>query len=228
MEMIELSECLLNHRSSVIASNEEEDVTNKVTYGISIDMTNTDPTSAVTYIDDAVDFTPLSVDLTTGVCDYGSWEDIITNIFGCKPCLWKDGSRTDYLNPNDYTLKADGTEADITSGDEGDVMVEFKKCWYKFSYIYTSSTDIRLTFEIANYNRSKDGFVTAAFKSEDGKASDVNYFYYGAYNGYMDSDSKLRSLSGKTPLYNVSFVNTITYATNLHTNCKIECFYKRT
>ena len=80
-------------------------------YGISIDMSNSDPTTAVSYIDDAVGFTPLSVNLDTGVCDYGDWEDIITNIIGCRPCVIAkdvDGNiETIPINPNDYSLFSD-------------------------------------------------------------------------------------------------------------------------
>ena len=74
-----------------------------MTLGISIDMSNSSPDGAVTYIDDAVGYTPLAVDLDTGVCNYGSWETIINHVIGCKPCLYKDGAKVAYLDPNDYS-----------------------------------------------------------------------------------------------------------------------------
>ena len=161
-----------------------------MTLGISIDMSNSSPADAVTYTDDAVGYTPLAVDLSTGVCNYGSWETIINHVIGCKPCLYKDGAKVAYLDPNDYSKFEDGSDADITSGEAGDVMVEFKKVWYKYAINGTT-----LTFQIANYDRSADGFVNSAFKSMDGNATIKDYMYFGAYEG-LQKDGKTRSLSG--------------------------------
>ena len=163
-----------------------------VTYGISIDMSIGDPAAAVTYTDDAVGYSPLYCNITgDGSCNYGSWENAITGMIGCKPCLVKDGVRTVYLNPNNYAQTIDGSAADITTGADGDVMVEFKKTWYKYGINGTT-----LTFQVANYDRSEDGFVASAFLSTDGSAVEKDYMYYGAYEGYYDG-SKGYSLSGK-------------------------------
>ena len=165
-----------------------------VTYGISIDMSNGDPAAAVTYTDDAVGYSALSCDSSTGACNYGSWEGAITGVIGCKPCLYKDGARVNYLNPNNYAQFEDGSAADITSGNAGEVMVEFKKTWYK----YAVSENV-LTFQIANYDRSADGFVCSAFKSNDGTATVKDFMYFGAYEGYSKGgDDKCHSLSGKS------------------------------
>ena len=180
-----------------------------MTLGISIDMSNSSPDGAVTYTDDAVGYTPLAVDLSTGVCNYGSWETIINHVIGCKPCLYKDGAKVAYLDPNDYSKFEDGSDADITSGEAGDVMVEFKKVWYKYAVDGTT-----LTFQIANYDRSADGFVNSAFKSMDGNATIKDYMYFGAYEGY-DDGTKCRSLSQKDVTNN----NALTYS-DYRTYCK--------
>lgn len=192
-----------------------------LTYGIQIDTSVSDPAAAVTYIDDAVGFTPLTRNPSSGACDYGSWQSIITDWLGVKPCLWSNGNRTTYLNPNNYALTTSGTTADITSGSAGDVMVEFSKKWYRFN-----KSGRYLTFEVSDYDRSNDGFVTTAFLSENGSAQDRDYFYYGAYEGYNLS-SRLRSLSGKTITPNVSYNDWITYASNNNAACTIETLYKR-
>ena len=193
-------------------------------YGISIDMSNSDPTTAVSYIDDAVGFTPLSVNLDTGVCDYGDWEDIITNDFGCRPCLYKEGRVYAYLNPNDYSKSKEGLDMDIYSGNSGDVMVEFKKTWYKYSV----DGNI-LTFQIANYDRSEDGFVCSAFKSMDGSGTVKDYMYYGAYEGYTDSENnKIRSISNKnTNSGGLSFSEIRTYCQNNGSSYGMEDWCKR-
>lgn len=183
-----------------------------VTYGISIDMSNGAPADAVTYTDDAVGYSALSCNDSTGACDYGSWEGAITGIIGCKPCLYKDGARVAYLNPNNYAQFEDGSAADITSGNAGEVMVEFKKTWYK----YAVSGDT-LTFQVANYDRTADGFVCSAFKSNDGTATIKDFMYFGAYEGYSKGgDDKCHSLSGKDVLNDE---NWWTYS-DFRTKCK--------
>lgn len=192
-----------------------------LTYGVQIDCSVSDPSAACSYIDDAVGFTPLACNLTNGNCDYGSWEDIITNGLGVKPCLWNDGARVTYLNKNNYALTESGGSADITSGNAGDVMVEFAARWYK----YSMSGNI-LKFEVADYDRSEDGFIQTAFLSEDGSQTQKDAFYYGAYNGYV-AGNKLRSLSGKTATVNLSYNDFISRASSRYSNCTIETFFKR-
>ena len=198
------------------------DLTGNRTYGIKIDTTNTNPANAVTYTDDAIGFTPLSVNQSTGACNYGSWgeQDFMENFLGCRPCLYKNGTRVSYLNPNDYSKFTNGTTADITSGNAGDVMVEFKKCWYKFSKVGNN-----IYFQIADYDRSKDGFVTTAFTDENNGAA-VNYMYYGAYEGYNDGN-KWRSLSGKTNTISITYTNTRTYCKNNGIKYGMENWTKR-
>jgi hypothetical protein len=191
------------------------------TYGISIDMSVSSPSDAVTYIDNAVGFTPLAVNQSTGVCNYGSWKDIITDIFGCKPCLYVDGSRSKYLNPDNYAKDESGNTADITSGSAGDVMIEFKKTWYR--YVVNGNY---LIFEVANYDRASDGFVCSAFSSMDGNAIIRDYMYYGAYEGY-NSSSKIRSLSGKTPTGSITYTNSRTYCQANGTSYGMEDWCKR-
>ena len=198
------------------------DLTGNRTYGIKIDTTNTSPADAVTYTDDAIGFTPLSVNQSTGACNYGSWgeQDFIENFLGCRPCLYKNGARVGYLNPNDYSKFTNGTTADITSGSAGDVMVEFKKLWYKFSKV-----DSDIYFQIADYDRSEDGFVTTAFTSED-DGHDVDYMYYGAYEGCLDGN-KWRSLSDKRSTLNINHADTRTYCKNNGIKYGMENWAKR-
>ena len=183
------------------------------TFGIAIDMNESDPEAAVTYTDDAVGFTPL----TNG--NYGSWNDLIKEFFGCRPCLY-NGSVVGYLNPNNYAQYEDGTTADITSGNSGNVMVEFKKLYYK----YAKDGNI-LTFKVTD-DDSAEGYTCAAFKSMDGNGTVKDYMYYGAYEGY-NSSSKLMSLSGKTPTGSISYTNSRTYCQNNGSSFGMEDWCKR-
>src|SRR5574344_2164725 len=150
-------------------------------FGVSIDLTNSNPETAVTYTDDAVGMTPGSAEWDT----MPIFKDI-------KPCVLKGGVVQYYLNPNDFTKKADGTAADITSGNDGDVMIEIPKTGYKISTVGTILT-IKVT---DNPDAGAEGFrYYAHTRNAEG---DREKLYIGAYLGYTTS-SKLRSLSGKTP-----------------------------
>lgn len=160
-----------------------------IIYGIDIDETNSNPSTCVTYTDDAIGFTPLFCG--DGNLDYGSWGNTFI-IQGNKPCVLKDGIRQYYLNPNDYSLREDGTTSDITSGADGDVMAEFKKCYYKL----WKEGDI-VKFRIAEA-KVDDTWCCNAFLSEDENATEKDYMYISTYESYSSS-SKMRSLSGKAP-----------------------------
>ena len=154
-----------------------------VIFGVAIDLTNQNPETAVTYTDDAVG-------MTGGAA---AWDSM--NIFkDIKPCVLKNGVVQYYLNPNDLTKKADGTSADITSGNDGDVMIEIPKTGFK---ITTSGNT--LTIKVTdNPNDTANFKYYAHTRSAEGDRSKL---YIGAYLGW-NSGGKLRSLSGKTPTGN--------------------------
>ena len=156
-----------------------------VIYGVKIDTTNSNPKTALTYTDNAIGFTPALGN--NGAFNAGSWVDKFP-FNQIKPCLY-NGAVNYYLNPNNYAQKADGTASDITSGADGDVMVEFPKVWWKFE---TIGTDL--------YVRYADAQVDASYKclAHLRGTTEKDKCYISAYLGYNLS-SKLRSLSGKTP-----------------------------
>jgi hypothetical protein len=153
-----------------------------VIFGVAIDLTNSNPETAVTYTDGAVGMNPGS-----------AWNSM--PIFkDIKPCVLKNGVVQYYLNPNDLTKKADGTSADITSGNDGDVMIEIPKTGFK---ITTSGNT--LTIKVTdNPNDTVNFKYYAHTRSAEGDRSKL---YIGAYLGWS-SGGKLRSLSGKTPTGN--------------------------
>ena len=138
-----------------------------------------------TYLDDAVGM------------PYGKTSDAITQwqeFFGYKPCLFKNGQVVGYLNPNDYTKFIDGRSADITSGNAGDVMIEFPRRGIKISKSGTTIT-VSMTKE--------DNVSGYSYNAHTNGTTSKNYFYIGAYLGYNNS-GYLRSLSGKLPTYYTS------------------------
>jgi hypothetical protein len=147
------------------------------TYGFQIDESNTNPSTAVTYTDDCVGFTPLYNDPTTGVCNYGSWAntEIVT---GNKPCALNQstGAFMYYLNPNNLTQKADGTAADVMgySTSVGEAMAEFQKTYYKCS----KSGNI-VSFKVSNV-KIDDSWVCTAFLDTD-LGMEHDKMYIGIY-----------------------------------------------
>jgi hypothetical protein len=155
-----------------------------VVYGVMIDTTNPNPSTAVTYTDDAVGMKAASGnngDYKAGDLDACfPWNKI-------KPCLLQDGAVVGYLNPHDFTKFEGGDAADITSGDAGDVMIEIPHFWYKIGRVGNY-------VEVKVSNTALAGFTDFAF-SYKGDVKDS--FYIGAYLGYKDGNGKLRSLSGQ-------------------------------
>lgn len=162
------------------------------TYGVSIDLTNSDPTTAVTYTDDAVGMVAGSSD----------WDN--TNIFrDIRPCMFKNGAVKEYLNPNDFTKYVDGTAADISTGAEGDVMIEIPKLGVK---IATSGNT--LTVQVTDDPNAEGFHYYAHTRTKEG---DKDKLYIGAFLGY-NASSKLRSLCSKQPTVNVTIGETRTLA----------------
>ena len=155
-------------------------------YGVKIDTNNSNPETALTYTDMAVGFTPAFCN--NGNWQMGSWENKFP-FNEIKPCLLKNGVVNYYLNPNDYTQKATGGASDITSGADGDVMVEFPKIYWKFERI---GTDLHIRYSDTKVDEDYKCLAHTVGLVEKDK------IYLPAYRGFS-TGGKLRSLSGKLP-----------------------------
>ena len=155
-------------------------------YGIEIDENNSNPETAVTYTDNAIGATPMFCN--NGTWQMGSWADKFP-FNEIKPCLFKNGVVNYYLNPNNYSQKEGGGAADITSGTDGDVMIEFPKIYWKFERVGTKL-----------YVKYSDKQGDSGYKclAHTVGTSVKDKIYISAYRGYKDG-TKLRSLSGKAP-----------------------------
>jgi hypothetical protein len=126
-----------------IASNVQKNViahwSELVVYTVKIDTTNSHSTNCITYQDDATSMTKAS----------STW-DTMPIFSDITPCVFQNGAVNYYLAKDNFTKKADGTDADLT-GTDGDVMIEFWKFAYK---IWTDNTDLYVSvtnnFEYAN------------------------------------------------------------------------------
>lgn len=86
---------------------------NTKVYGYRINKNDSNPETRVEYLYDAVGMTPARMNYTTGIFDYGSWADVWF-VAENKPCAVNYNGTVDYyLDPTDYTKKADGTASDL-------------------------------------------------------------------------------------------------------------------
>lgn len=162
-------------------------------YGMYIDGSEADPYEKVTYLRDAVGMVPAFMDFSNNAFNYGSWENAF---FMPRPCMLKyDGTVDYYLDPDDYSKKADGTASDISDTSYGgNAMMEWgrngKKIWLK---VAPSGDGKSANVYIADY-KVDEGFHDYSFHNS--KGFNAEHFYTPIYNGSVIS-SKMRSLSGQ-------------------------------
>ena len=163
-------------------------------YGFKINGSESQPGAMVSYIEDAKGMRPAFMNYTAGVFEYGDWENAF---FMPRPCMLKfDGTVDYYLNPDDYTLKEDGTASDVANTSyNGNAMMEW------------GQNGVKIWYKVVQGNSTKDGYVYIApyqvdssykawsFINNQGQM--VDHFYTPIYNGSVIS-SKLRSISGRT------------------------------
>jgi hypothetical protein len=162
-------------------------------YGVKINKNDSNPATRVTYLYDAVGMNPAKMDFASGAFDFGDWGDIwfVKNNY---PCMVKYDGTEDYkLNPNDYTLKEDGTESDVANSDyAGNAMSAIPLVWIS-------------QYEVGNYEyiilcnvQYDSSYHAFAHTRADGTIMDVKYLamFKGSYDG-----KRLRSLSGMQPMY---------------------------
>lgn len=179
-----------------------------VVSGVRIDLSNSNPNTAVTYLGDA-----------TGMEKGSSAWDSVEPFVSIKPCVFLNGVRQYYLNKNNYAQKEDGTASTINSTTAGDVMIEIPKLGFKI----TTSGSI-LTVEVTNQANVEGFNYYAHTRATEG---DCNYLYIGAYLGY-GTGNKLYSISGQTPTASQTHGTFRTWAQAKGTGYDIMDFYSVT
>ena len=174
-----------------IESNVEELKKRRVEhYGLKIDKANSDTSARIEYLYDAVGFTPAYMDYTNSKFEYGSWKNAFFVRNNYPVMVGTDGTEDYRLDPNDHSKKLDGTASDIADLTyDGNAFSCFDcHIWMKFyedeNYQY---------IEVSNY-KLDDDFKDYPYHRGDGSIPDK--LYYPMYPGYVDSNSKLRSISG--------------------------------
>ena len=160
-------------------------------YGVKIMTNNSNPESAVTYIDDAIGIIPAKNSHLNGWADKFPFNKI--RLVG-----FKNGSVTKEIQINNKTRYIDGTQIPT----DVDVMVEIPKVYWKV-------TTISNGYEIRISNIKKDSGYKCLAHLVSGVEKDN--IYIGAYLGYVEND-KLRSKSGVTPITSTTLTTFRQYA----------------
>ena len=168
-------------------------------YAFYIDTTDSDPSTCVHAYTDCpygcmnADYASAYTDQdstsdTYGQLIYGSWTG--NEFFWPKPCMLKyTGVRDYYLDPDDYSLREDGTTASDYNNMsyEGNVMIEFPTVYFKrytsgdYNYCIISSKALDSSFH--------------AYAHHDINGNVLPYIYMAAYSSSFDG-TRFRSISG--------------------------------
>lgn len=161
-------------------------------YGFRVKESESNPSTRVEYLFDAVGMTPAFMDYAAGAFNYGSWADfwVVRDNF---PCMVKNSGTVDYqLNPNDYTLRATtGAASDVSNtAYAGNAMSAIPLVWVKR---YHENGYRYVIFCESQYDESYKAY---AHTRPDGTISP--YAYGAMFEGSLQSET-LRSLSGLRP-----------------------------
>jgi hypothetical protein len=162
-------------------------------YGFIEHYSTLSPSARIEYIGINKNYTPLTINKTTGEADYGSWGDFQW-LTANKPYMVKSDGTPDYmLDENDYTKREDGTDSDVANTDYDGGAFAWAQKIYKYEQSIGDGRIVKFSFE------KKDGFEPVGFVDPDGNELEGVWLpmFYGSI-----VDSKMRSLSGLQPCYN--------------------------
>lgn len=159
-------------------------------YGFKINKNDSNPTTKVTYLYDAVGMTPAAMNYSSGAFDYGSWADVWFVKNNYPAMVNYNGTEAYKLNPNDYTKKEDGTASDVANANfAGNAMSAIPTIWIS-------------QYEMGNYEyiilceeRYDSSYHAYAHERADGSIAKKKWF--PMYEGYYDG-TRIRSISGVT------------------------------
>ncbi len=188
-------------------------------YGFDINLNDSNPDTRVSYPSDvdnsgftaAIMHFASSGGWTVGgaasdTFSYGSWPSTPGEKFMPRPCMLKfDGTVAYYLNPNDYTKKADGTASDVANVSfGGNAMMEwpkiFVKRWESNGVYHFRCSDVKVDSDYecwSNYDKNN---------------KEIPHFYTPIYFGSKDSSNRLRSISGQANIVSQTAQTEVQYA----------------
>lgn len=174
-------------------------------YGFRVKLSESDPSNRVEYLYDAQGMTPVRMDFDVEKFEYGSWADIwfVKNNF---PCMVRSSGVVDYqLDPDDYSLRADGTGGSDVANEayDGNAMSAIPCVWYK------RWTDGEYYYFVACEEQYDESFCADVHTDKNGIVQP--YKYAAMFEGSIIGET-LRSISGKLPESGTTAAQELGYA----------------
>lgn len=193
-------------KTVTLSDGDDKAITLGYVYGFTVTKAESNPASRVTYTHDAVGKTPAYMDYANSAFNYGDWADVWF-VADNKPLMLKsDGTVDYYLDPDDYTKKADGvTASDVANTSyDGNAMAQFPLAYFK------RYEDTTYQYEIVADAQWSSDFKAYAHTDANGSIKD--YFYWSLFGG-SGSSSKIRSLKGQALAKSLTAAQEISGAT---------------
>ena len=175
-------------------------------FGYDLVKSTSSPSGRVSYPDDVdnAGFTPAKMNFGSSF-SYGDWNFAPGEKFMPRPCMLTFAGVVDhYLNPNDYTQKAEGGAskvADTSFG--GNAMMEWPK-------IYTKRWEENGVYKFRCSDTPQDD-TWDCWCNYDRNNNQIDHFYTPIYFG-SNVSSKLRSISGQTNMVSKNATTEVNYA----------------
>lgn len=161
-------------------------------YGYDLKTSDSNPATRVTYPSDVdnASYTAAGMDFTSNVFNYGGWPSTPGEKFMPRPCmLGFDGVVKEYLDPDDYTKKTDGSASSVAKKSfAGNAMMEWPK-------IYTHREFVNGVYKF----RCSDiplGDDWDCWCNYDKNNNIIEHFYTPIYFG-SNIENVMRSISGQ-------------------------------
>ena len=178
-------------------------------YGFDLTIADSNPATRVTYPSDVENsgFAKAVMNFG-GAFSYGSWPSTPGEKFMPRPCMLRFNGTVDYyLNPNDYTKKADGTNSDVANMNYGgNAMMEWPKIyvkrWESNGVYHFRCSDMKVDSDYecwSNYDKNN---------------KEIPHFYTPIFFGSKDGSNRLRSISGQSNFVSNTAQTEVTYAKN--------------
>lgn len=178
-------------------------------YGFDLTIADSNPATRVTYPSDAENsgFAKAVMNFG-GAFSYGGWPSTPGEKFMPRPCMLRFNGTVDYyLDPNDYTKKADGTASDVANMNYGgNAMMEWPKIyvkrWESNGVYHFRCSDMKVDSDYecwSNYDKNN---------------KEIPHFYTPIFFGSKDGSNRLRSISGQSNFVSNTAQTEVTYAKN--------------
>lgn len=176
-----------NYDDSAVRADIDELKKKVLVYGFVEHMDILAPTQRIDYIGANRFFTPITMNMSTHIANYGSWSDFEW-LLGNRPAMVRrDGTLDYYLDPSDYTKKEDGSESDVANVDyDGNAFAWIPKI-YKQEEIIGSDRYVRFSLE------PMEGFEAIGFIDEN--MNELDGVWIPMFYGWRDASGKMRSIA---------------------------------